>query len=56
MNSPSIEPIVIACAADQKYVMPLAVMIKSVLSNLDHQRKISLYIVTEASTKMIKSN
>ena len=45
MNSPSIEPIVIACAADQKYVMPLAVMIKSVLNNLDNQRKISLYIV-----------
>jgi lipopolysaccharide biosynthesis glycosyltransferase len=45
MNSSRIEPVVIACAADGRYVMPLAVMIKSVLSNLHHDRKIWLYIM-----------
>jgi lipopolysaccharide biosynthesis glycosyltransferase len=45
MSSTDSKPIVIACAADEHYVMPLAAMIKSVLTNVQTSRRLSLYIV-----------
>ena len=39
------EPIVIACAADDRYVQPLAVMLQSVLTNLSSDRTITAYII-----------
>ena len=39
------EPIVICCAADEEYVMPLATMVKSLLMNTSTHRSISLYLV-----------
>jgi len=41
----SAEPLIIACAADERYVIPLAVMIKSLLTNLRAQHTVSLFIV-----------
>ena len=41
----SIEPLVIACAADRQYAMPLAVMLRSTVANLDPQRELNIYIV-----------
>jgi len=41
----SIEPLVIACAADRQYALPLAVMLSSVVANLDSQRTLKVYIV-----------
>jgi lipopolysaccharide biosynthesis glycosyltransferase len=40
-----IEPIVIVCAADDNYAMPLAVTVRSALVNLKSQRKILLFII-----------
>lgn len=51
MNSTNAEPIVIVCAADEEYVMPLAAMMKSVLSNINTARPISLYIVDGGVSK-----
>lgn len=45
MNLRNTKPIVLVCAADAGYVMPLAVMIKSVLVNISPPRDISLYVV-----------
>jgi lipopolysaccharide biosynthesis glycosyltransferase len=39
------EPIVVVCAADDKYAMPLGVMIRSVLANLKGNRQINLFII-----------
>ena len=39
------EPLVIACAADRQYAMPLAVMLRSTVANLDPERSLSIYIV-----------
>ena len=39
------EPLVIACAADQQYALPLAVMLRSVVANLDSRRALKVYIV-----------
>lgn len=41
----SLEPLVIACAADQQYALPLAVMLRSVVANLDSRRALKVYIV-----------
>jgi lipopolysaccharide biosynthesis glycosyltransferase len=38
-------PIVIACGADDQYVQPLAVMLKSALTNLAPDRPVRLYII-----------
>ncbi|MDB9449950.1 glycosyltransferase family 8 protein [Dolichospermum circinale] len=40
-----IEPIVVVCAADHNYAMPLAVTVRSALVNLKSQRKILLFII-----------
>jgi lipopolysaccharide biosynthesis glycosyltransferase len=53
-------PIVIVCAADDRYAMPLAVMMRSAIENLDVQRNVFLYIIDggisiENKDKIIKS-
>jgi lipopolysaccharide biosynthesis glycosyltransferase len=53
MNSP--EPIVICCAADEGYVIPLVAMIKSLLINLRPQRPITLYIFDEGISESSKA-
>ncbi len=45
MSLPDGEPIVIACAADDRYVQPLAVMLQSVLTNMSSDRTITAYII-----------
>ena len=39
------EPVVIACATDARYIMPLAVMLRSVLTNLSSDRTVAIYIM-----------
>lgn len=38
-------PIVLVCAADDNYAMPLAVTVRSALANLMNDRKVALYIL-----------
>ena len=45
MSPPGREPIAIACAADDRYVQPLAVMLQSVLTNLSPDRTAAIYII-----------
>ena len=54
------EPIIIVCSADEKYAMPLAVMARSAIENLNKYRDIVLYVIdggisTENREKIIKS-
>ncbi len=44
MNSPA-EPIAVACAADDFFAMPLAVTVRSALTNLRGGRRLQLYIL-----------
>jgi lipopolysaccharide biosynthesis glycosyltransferase len=44
-NSHESEPIVLVCAADDRYAMPLAVMARSALENIRSDRKVNLFIV-----------
>lgn len=39
------EPIVVVCAADDNYAMPVAVMLRSVLANLNRDRSLITYII-----------
>ena len=39
------EPLVIACAVDRQYALPLAVMLRSVVANLDPRRTLKVYTV-----------
>lgn len=39
------ESIVVACAADQAFVLPLAVLVRSILHHLDRSRRLDLYVV-----------
>ena len=39
------EPIVVACAADRRYVMPLSVMLTSLVAHLDARRTLSVYVI-----------
>ena len=41
----SAEPLVVACAADRHYALPLAVMLRSVVTNLDPRRTLRVYLV-----------
>ena len=41
----SSEPLVVACAADRHYALPLAVMLRSVVANLDSRRTLRVYLV-----------
>lgn len=42
---PDRQPIVLACTADQRFVMPLAVMLTSLVANLDPRRTLSVYVI-----------
>ena len=42
---PGKDPIVVACAADEHYVMPLAVMLTSLVNRLDPRRAISIHVI-----------
>lgn len=42
---PIAEPIVLACAADDLFAMPLAVMLRSALSNLNRDRRLWLFLL-----------
>ncbi|MEE3716404.1 glycosyltransferase family 8 protein [Tumidithrix elongata RA019] len=39
------EPIIVVCASDNNYVMPLAVTIHSAIENLEESRKILLFVI-----------
>jgi lipopolysaccharide biosynthesis glycosyltransferase len=45
LSSSEHEPIVLVCAADDNYAMPLAVTLRSALENLGDQRKLSIFII-----------
>lgn len=54
------EPIVVVCAADTNYAMPLAVTIRSALENLDRDRRLLLFIIDDdirprAKQRILKS-
>jgi lipopolysaccharide biosynthesis glycosyltransferase len=42
---PQLQPIVLVCAADNNYAMPLAVTVRSALANLSSDRQIVLFIL-----------
>lgn len=42
---PQREPIVVACSADRRYVMPLAVMLTSLVARLDPHRSLCVYVI-----------
>jgi lipopolysaccharide biosynthesis glycosyltransferase len=42
---PDREPIVVACTADQHYLMPLAVTLTSLVARLDSRRALSIYVI-----------
>jgi lipopolysaccharide biosynthesis glycosyltransferase len=44
MTSSDREPIVVACAADERYVMPLAVMLTSLVDRLDPRRALCAHV------------
>jgi lipopolysaccharide biosynthesis glycosyltransferase len=55
-----IEPLIIACAADRQYALPLAVMLRSTATNLAAQRAMKVYVVdgglgAEAKTRIVAS-
>jgi lipopolysaccharide biosynthesis glycosyltransferase len=45
MVEPGREPIVVACTADEDYVMPLAVMLTSLVARLDSRRALSVHVI-----------
>lgn len=45
MSPPDPQAIVLACAADDRYVQPLAVMLQSVVANLAPRRPLDVYVV-----------
>jgi lipopolysaccharide biosynthesis glycosyltransferase len=47
MNHPDARSIVMACATDSRYVLPLAVMLRSVRANLNPSRSLSIFIVAD---------
>lgn len=56
MRSIDRDPIVVACAADDAYIKPLATMVQSVLSNLAPGRTVHLYVLEagiSASTRSL---
>lgn len=48
------EPIVVVCAADNNYAMPLAVTMRSAIENLKSNRKILFYIIDGGITNLNK--
>ncbi|ARV57710.1 glycosyl transferase [Nostocales cyanobacterium HT-58-2] len=59
LNS-DIQPIVLVCAADNNYAMPLAVTVRSVVANLKKNNKVALYVldggITEANKRRISKS
>ncbi|MFI5398408.1 MAG: glycosyltransferase family 8 protein [Candidatus Binatia bacterium] len=47
MRHPEPEPIVIGCAANARYALPLAVTLRSALANLDPRRRLDIYVVAD---------
>lgn len=45
MTASECEPVVVACAADDAYAKPLAVLVRSILAHLHSSRRLNLYIV-----------
>lgn len=45
MGTPNPDRIVLVCAADNAFAMQLAVMVRSVVSNLSHQRELLLFVI-----------
>jgi lipopolysaccharide biosynthesis glycosyltransferase len=45
------QPIILVCAADNNYAMPLAVTVRSALANLKSNRKIGLFILDGGISK-----
>lgn len=41
------EPIVVACASNAAYVIPLAVMLRSIVHNLDPERQLTVYVIDD---------
>jgi len=54
LSTPLNEPIVVVCAADDNYAMPMVVTIRSALENLDNSRKLLLCIMDGGITKRNK--
>jgi lipopolysaccharide biosynthesis glycosyltransferase len=54
VNSNS-EPIALVCAADENYVMPLAVTLRSALANLKSKQKVNLFILDGGISQQSKS-
>jgi lipopolysaccharide biosynthesis glycosyltransferase len=50
-----LQPIILVCAADNNYAMPLAVMVRSALANLKSNRKIALFILDGGISKSNKN-
>jgi lipopolysaccharide biosynthesis glycosyltransferase len=42
---PDKEPVVVACTADESYVMPLAVMLTSLVARFDSRRALCVYVI-----------
>lgn len=51
----TLQPIILVCAADNNYAMPLAVMVRSALANLESNRKIALFILDGGISKSNKN-
>lgn len=49
------QPIILVCAADNNYAMPLAVTVRSALANLKSNRKIGLFILDGGISKSNKN-
>ena len=54
MVTPNSDSIVVVCGADNAFAMPLAVMVRSALSNLSPERRILLYVIDGGITKRHK--
>lgn len=52
---PQLQPIVMVCAADNNYAMPLAVTVRSALANLRSDRQIVLFILDGGISNTKKS-
>lgn len=49
------EPVVVACASDSRYALPLAVMLRSLLEHLAPERRLEVYAVDDAIDAPLKA-
>jgi lipopolysaccharide biosynthesis glycosyltransferase len=47
LSNPVPDPIVIVCAADARYALPLAVTLRSVVDNLSPERRLDIYVIDD---------